>query len=111
MSIDTETVQLNEVVPFDWDTLYTFESYQSQEEIEEIVGFKSNDIKENNISEGMVHLLFVRDNKVVESILGYSDELGYNLDITAREEYKVTYVENTLFSVTKADGITTLILQ
>lgn len=76
-SIGSEMVQLNDVVPFEWDFLYTFDPYQSKEEIEKLVGFKSADIKENNINEGMVHLLFVKGDKVVTSILGYDSNLGY----------------------------------
>lgn len=48
-NINDETVQLNDVVPFEWDALYTFGPYQSKESIEEIVGFKSADIKENTL--------------------------------------------------------------
>ena len=107
-AIDREIVQLNDVVPFEWDTLYTFEPYQSKEEIEEIVGFKSTDIKENNINEGMVHLLFVNDNKVVASILGYASNLGYSIDFRSKDGWKVTFSENAQFNITKIDGITTL---
>lgn len=107
-SIDNETVSLNDVVPFEWDTLYTFEPYQSKEEIEETIGFKSASIKENNINEGMVHLLFVKSDKVVASILGYADNLGYNIDFTSKEGSNVTFAEDAQFNVTRVDGITTL---
>lgn len=103
-SIDNGTVQLNDVIPFYWDTVYTFEPYQSKESIEEIIGFKSFNIKENNINEGMVHLLFVNNNKVVASILGYDSNLTYRINFAS----KVTFAENASFNVTKADGITTL---
>ena len=105
---DNEIVSLNEVIPFEWDALYTFEPYQSKAEIAEIIGFQSNDIKENNINEGMVHLLFVKNDKVVASILSYSSNLGYNIDFTSKENLKVAYAENAQFSVTKEDGITIL---
>lgn len=104
-SVNTDTVHLNNVIPFDWDRLYTFEPYQSKEEIEEIVGFKSAHIKENSINEGMVHLLFVKDEKVVASILGYSSSLGYSIEFTSKENWQITFAENALFNVTKAEGI------
>lgn len=107
-TIDREMVQLNDVIPFVWDTLYTFEPYQSKEELEKIVGFKSADIKENNINEGMVHLLFVKDKNVVASILGYSNNLGYSIDFPSNGGWKVTFAENVHFKVAKVDGITTL---
>lgn len=105
---DDKNVSLNEVIPFEWDTLYTFEPYQSKAEIAENIGFQSNDIKENNANEGMVHLLFVKNNKVVASILGYSSSLGYNIDFASKENMKVTYAENAQFAITKVDQITTL---
>lgn len=103
-----KSVSLNDVIPFEWDTLYTFEPYESKTEIEKIIGFQSADIKENNINEGMVHLLFVKNNKVVASILGYSNNLGYNIDFASKEGLKVTHSENAGFNIAKADGITTL---
>lgn len=103
-SIESDAITLNEVVPFDWDVVYTFEPYASKESIEEIVGFTSADIKENNINEGMVHLLFVKDVKVVASILGYSKSLGYSLDFVS----KVTFSENAKFNVAVSDDVVIL---
>ena len=103
-SIQSDNIKLNEVVPFDWDVVYTFEPYASKERIEEIVGFKSSAIKENNINEGMVHLLFVKGKKVVASILGYNTNLGYHLDFPS----KVTFEENAQFNVKILNDIVTL---
>lgn len=103
-SIQSDNIKLNEVVPFDWDVVYTFEPYSSKESIEEIVGFKSGNIKENNINEGMVHLLFVKGEKVVASILGYSTNLGYRLDFPS----KVSFAENAQFNVSIIDNIVRL---
>lgn len=55
-SITTESVELNQIVPFEWDIVYTFKSYTSKSQIEEMIGFKSHFIKENAINEGMGHL-------------------------------------------------------
>lgn len=103
-SISSETVRLNEVVPFEWDAVYTFAPYSSKEEIETIIGFESADIKENNINEGMVHLLFVKNKKVAASILGYQDNLGYCIEFAS----KVTFEEDAKFNVTKTDNVTVL---
>ena len=108
-SIDGKTVSLNAVVPFAWDALYTFEPYQSQEEIAEAIGFKSADIKENNVNEGMVHLLFVKGEEVVASILGYGGNLGYRIDFSSKEERKITFDQDAQFNITRVDGVTTLI--
>lgn len=99
-----EIVSLNEIIPFEWDVLYMPAPYQSKAEIEEMIGFKSMDIQENVINEGMVHVLFVKDNKVAASVLGYSDNLGYSIDLSSKKDGKVTYAENAQFLTTKVDG-------
>ncbi|WP_125139988.1 hypothetical protein [Clostridium transplantifaecale] len=99
-----ETVALNEIIPFDWDAVYTFSPYADKAEIEKTIGFHSTSVKANNINEGMVHLLFVKDKKVMASVLGYSDHLGYRIDFPS----KVTFAENALFHVSNSDGIVTL---
>lgn len=103
-AVATQTVQLNEVVPFAWDSVYTFGPYQSKADMEALIGFKTAAIKENNISEGMVHLLFVYKNKAVASILGYDSDLGYRIDFSS----KIAFDENARFSVTKTGAVVAL---
>ena len=103
-----DRVFLNDIVPFEWECVYTFEPYQSREEIEEVLGFQSRRIKENNINEGMEHLLFVKGDRVTASILGYSENLGYSIRFAAKEGKKVTYAENAEFTVTKSGQVTVL---
>ena len=103
-SITGDTVKLNEVVPFEWDAVYTFESYISKGDMEKIIGFQSSGLEENHISEGMVHLVFVDDEKVVSSKLGYSSDLGYSLDFDS----KVVFSENAEFKVVISDGVVKL---
>ncbi len=86
-TISKPTVTLNEIVPFEWDIVYTFAPYTSRSEIEEIIGFKSNAIQET-VSEGMVQLLFVKDNAVCGSICGYSENLGYSVHFSDKVELK-----------------------
>lgn len=99
-----ETVEINEIIPFDWDAVYTFSPYADKAEIEKTIGFHSISVKENNISEGMVHLLFVKDKKVAASVLGYGDHLGYRIDFPS----KVSFAEHALFHVSNSDGTVTL---
>lgn len=73
-----ETVTLNEIVPFDWDVVYTFDPYASREEIEKTIGCKSRSIRES-VSEGMVQLVFVKGNAVTASVCGYPGNLGYSI--------------------------------
>ena len=105
-----DTVQLNELVPFEWDAVYTFGPYETKEEITRRIGFRDRSIKENWINEGMVHLLFVKGQRVQASVLGYPENLGYSIDFTIREGWKITRTENAAFAVTRKDGITALTL-
>ena len=90
-----QTVTLNEVVPFEWEAVYTFSPYTSEEEIEEIIGFKSRDIVANNVNEGMVHLIFTKGEKVQAAVLGYAPNLGYSINFSK----KIAFEENVQFQV------------
>lgn len=102
-AIKSDNVKLNEIVPFEWDTVYTFEPYTNKEQIEDVIGFKSYSIQET-VSEGMVQLLFVKDKKVVCSVCGYSSTLGYRIDFFDR----IMYTDNAVFSVERDSDIVRL---
>lgn len=102
-AIKSDNVKLNEIVPFEWDTVYTFEPYTNKEQIEDVIGFKSYSIQET-VSEGMVQLLFVKDKKVVCSVCGYSSTLGYRIDFFDR----IMYTDNAVFSVERDADIVRL---
>lgn len=106
ISEDTDEITLNEIVPFQWDTVYTFEPYATREEIAEIIGFDSSSIRET-VSEGMVQLLFVKDHKVTSSVCGYASSLGYAVGFFDRVDYE----ENAVFSVKREDGLVILVKQ
>ena len=55
---ESTQVSLNELVPFEWDEVYTFGPYTSKEEIQSIIRLDSDAVKES-VSEGMVQLVFV----------------------------------------------------
>jgi hypothetical protein len=50
--------------------------YYPKEGIEEVLGFSSRAIQ-STISEGQTQLIFVKDKKVICSIYGYSNHLGF----------------------------------
>lgn len=105
LSVSGETqVTLNEIVPFDWDIVYTFSPYTSRNEIEKIIGFSSHSIRET-VNEGMVQLLFVKGDSVVASVCGYADNLGYR--ITFKDS--VRFEEKAVFAVDTNAGIVTLV--
>lgn len=104
---DNQKVTLNEIVPFDWDIVYTFEPYTSREEIEEIIGFQSDSISET-VNEGMVQLLFVKGKTVTASVCGYPGKLGYSV---TNFEGSVSAKEEAVFLTDTDSGIVKLIKQ
>jgi len=71
-----DILTLNELAAFEWDIAYTFTPNTPKENIEKIIGVSSRDIKET-YNESQTQLIFVKDNKVVCSIWGYGNNLGY----------------------------------
>ena len=110
LSTNSSTVTLNEIVPFEWDVVYTFSPYTSKENIEAIIGIKSNAIQQT-VNEGMVQLIFVKDQKIISSVCGYSDSLGYSISFLEDniENYRSIYfTEKAEFSVTRNNDIVEL---
>ena len=102
-TISESEVTLNSVVPFEWDTVYTFPPYTSKAKIEKTIGFESNEIKET-VNEGMVNLLFVKGNTVTGSICDYPKNLGYSIEF----KDKVKFKDNVVFEVNIQDGMVSL---
>lgn len=101
---DTETVSLNETVPFAWDTVYTFAPYTDRETIEAAIGFSSPAIRET-VNEGMVQLIFVKGHTVTASVCGYADALGYEMILPGES---VSREDNASCAVSRAGGVVTL---
>ena len=55
---DVSEVSLNDIVPFEWGAVYTFEPYTTKSEIMELTGLTAGTIAETT-SEGQLQLLFV----------------------------------------------------
>ena len=75
-AISVDEVALSDLATFEWDTMYNFVHFTPKKNIEKVIGFSSKDIKET-YNEGHTQLIFVKDKKVVCSIWGYSNNLGY----------------------------------
>lgn len=103
-AVNAEAVELNQAVPFEWDSVYTFDPYTPKSEIEKTLGFHSPAIHEV-INEGMMQLIFVKNRQVVSSVCGYSRLLGYRIDFQGRIDAK----DHVLFRVERKNGIVTLI--
>ncbi|MEH7380917.1 hypothetical protein V7138_10590 [Bacillus sp. JJ1533] len=73
-----ETINLADVTPFEWDTVYSFGPYTSKEDIYETVGYKWDNIQET-MNEDMDQIVFLNDGKVVCYIYGYPTNKGYSI--------------------------------
>ena len=109
-SIDKESVSINEVIPFEWDAVYSFPPYTSKETIEEILGFESNLIIES-FNEAIFGLIFVKDEEIVANPSGFPSELGYRILFPYQyQKYDgaLLYEDEAIFNVEKNDGIVIL---
>lgn len=106
LELEGNEVTLEELVPFEWENVYTFAPYTSKKRIEKIIGFKSDKITET-VNEAMVHLIFTKGNKIVCSICGYAENLGYGIYFTDSETdfSKITFGDNFKFTIEKEDKI------
>ncbi len=100
---ERKTVAFNDLVPFEWDRVYTFAPYTSKKEIAEVIGFHSRSIRET-VSEGMVQLLFVKDHFVTASVCSHVDSLGYQVDFSG----SISREEKAVFEVIPEEGWTVL---
>ena len=69
-----------ELFDFDYDVLYVFEPYESKEEMETKIGFRTSILQET-VSEGMMNILFVKENSPVAYLYGYPSNTGYFIEI------------------------------
>ena len=69
-----------ELFSFDYDKLYVFEPYQSKDEMEKQIGFKSRVLQET-VNENMINILFVKDDSPVAYLYGYGSNNGYYIEL------------------------------
>ncbi len=84
MDVSQKTLTLEETVPFSWDEVYSFDPYTSREEMERVLGFPDSGLKET-VNEGMVHLVFIKKERVVCCVCGYADILCYSASLPRDE--------------------------
>ena len=61
------SITLEQAVPFSWDEVYTFAPYTSVEEIQEVIGATSFNLKEAE-SEGVLQLVFLDGGAVTAAL-------------------------------------------
>lgn len=110
---DQTEIALNDLIPFEWDEVYSFEPYTTREEIEQIIGLHSGAIGET-VSEDMVQYVFVNreKGKVKASICGRPVELGYRFVFPEEKRTgnycKVTKADQLVFDIGAEKGVTVL---
>ena len=100
-NITTETITLEELVPFAWDAVYVFEPYESEENIAKTLGFYSVEIHESwNDSDNWYY--FVKGNRIVAT--PENSLLGIRLPSNGEGSSvgSLHYGDNILFEVDKS---------
>lgn len=101
-TVEDGKVTLNEIVPFAWDAMYTYEPYMSREEVEEMMQVPVRGLKQS-VSEDAVQLVFVKDGHIACNVCGYISREGYGfLWWSGRLDFE----DETVFQAKRdADGI------
>lgn len=71
---------MQELLSFDYDKVYVFEPYQTKEDMQKLIGFKFNDLKETTDS-GMMNILFVKGSEPIAYVYGSPMVNGYYLNL------------------------------
>lgn len=111
LSLDqkVESMNLKDLTPFEWDTVYSFDPYASKEEIYVTVGYRWDNISEA-LSEGMNQIVFMKDGKVVCHVFGYPENNRYGISFKGNDlsmvpmltindllSFKVQRIESTIY--------------
>ena len=116
-SLDDDSITLEEVIPFEWTTVYTFDPYTSLDRIKRITGSKSPALKEST-SEGMTHIVFKNNGSIVASVCAHPSSTGYSLAFFGgKDTYygypdggysHIEYGDQIQFAVMKESGLVRL---
>ena len=104
------TITLEQAVPFSWDEVYTFAPYTPVEEIQQVIGAQSYNLREAQ-SEGMLQLVFLDEGAVTAAICGFPAELGYEIvfpDAAGTAPGYITHGEDISFTVERTEGVVRL---
>ncbi len=105
ISGDADIEDLNDIIPFEWDELYSFAPYTPKEVIYEVIGYKWDNISES-VNENMNQIVFVKDGKVVCYLYGYPNyiKLGFDFGEYEGSYIKLTPNQNLFFTTTLSDN-------
>ena len=108
-----ESVNLSDVTPFEWDSVYSFDPYTSKDTIYKTVGYKWDAISET-VNGGMNQLVFMKNKKVVCYLYGYPANNGYGIFFNSESDDISTPVsilsvgDDLIFQVVKGDNVVLL---
>lgn len=102
----TETINLLDVTPFEWDVVHSFTPYTPVEDVYERVGYEWEDDISATVGEGMNQIVFMKDEKVVCYIYGYPENNGYGIELLAST---LTSEDDLTFLVEKREDIVYLV--
>lgn len=97
---------LNDITPFDWDDMYAFPPYITENAIEETIGFSDIRIV-SSLSEGMNQVIFVKDDKIVAYYNGYPTDDGVYF-VIPEWPYHCTYEERIHINILHEKAFTTI---
>jgi hypothetical protein len=106
-SKSTTIDNLSDFTTFEWDTLYSFAPYTSEDAIYKVIGYKWDKIT-STVSEGMNQVVFLKDGKVVCYIDGYPDKYNVFFDFgqNSGDYFKLISSDKLSFNMTVInDGI------
>lgn len=103
-ALDCDSITLEEIVPFEWTTVYTFDPYTSIDRIERITGSRSPALKES-FSEGLTHVVFTNKGQVVASVCGAPTSIGYYLGFTGGDATYYSYPDGGYSHIEYGDEI------
>ena len=95
-------VTLDELVPFEYDSIYFFQSFSSKEQIENTIGIRSRFIKDNSTDTLGTEVIIIKDNKVKSVIFIDLYEDGFVIEGLIHS-HKIESTEDIKFTVEKIE--------
>ena len=105
---NTETLNLSDITPFQWEKIYSFAPYMPKDKIYAAIGYKWDNIRET-VGEQMNQIVFLKDGKVVCYVYGYPSNNRYGISFHSMD-YKdgiatFNIKDNLNLNVRKIDGV------
>lgn len=87
--------ELAEILPFEWDTLYSFQPYYSEDKAAQIIGVPDFPVQ-MSVNEGTNQVFFMNKGKVVCYVYGYPEHSGLYIGFGPSVNSDLGYVKMEL---------------